>query len=150
MLAGALTILILGQVAMPAASSVTFLTADQLAAALRSAHGRQAGIELVELVKQPGYSVLQVRRTVPGASEVHADMADVWYVLRGEATLVTGGSVVEGRTTEPGEIRGKGVTGGEERHLSGGDVVSIPPGTPHWISKVQGEVVYLVVKASRR
>jgi mannose-6-phosphate isomerase-like protein (cupin superfamily) len=84
---------------------------------------------------------------MPGGAEVHAEWADVWYVLRGKATLVTGGSVVEGVTTRPGEINGKAIVGGDERQLKGGEVVVIPSGVPHWISKVQGEVVYLVVKA---
>ena len=147
MLLNVAVMLILGQTAVASGSAVTFLTSDQLSAALRSVEGRQQGIELAELAKQPSYSVLQIRRTTPGGSEVHAEWADVWYVVRGGATLVTGGTVVEGKTTEPGEIRGKAIAGGEQRQLKGGEVVVIPSGVPHWISKVEGEIVYLVVKA---
>ena len=147
MLAAAAVLFVLAQAAAPPGAAVTILTPDQLSGALRAVQGRQPGIEVAELVKQPGYSVLQIRRTAAGACEVHADWADVWYVQRGSATLLTGGTVVEGVTAEPGEIRGKGVAGGEQRELRGGEVVVIPAGVPHWISKVDTEFVYVAVKA---
>ena len=142
-------VFILGQATAQSSAAVTFLTPEQLAAAHSTAPSRQAGTDAAELVKQPGYQVLQIRRTAPGGSEVHAEWADIWYVLRGHATLVTGGSMVEGATTEPGETRGKGVVNGESRELKGGELVVIPPGVPHWISKIQGEIVYLLVKAPK-
>ena len=144
---GAAVVFMLCQAAAGTGASATVVTPDALAEALRAAQGRQQGMDVAELAKQPGYSVLEGRRSVPGGAEVHADWADIWYVLRGQATLVTGGNVVEGATTQPGEIRGKGIVGGDERQLKGGEVVIIPSGVPHWISKVQGEIVYLVVKA---
>lgn len=147
MLIGATTVLILGQALAASTPPVTFLTPEALASALRPVEGRPAGLEMAELARQPGYAVLALRRTSSGSVEVHTEWADVWYVVRGNATLVTGGNVVEGATTEPGEIRGKGITGGEPRPLKGGEVIVIPPGVPHWISEVQGELVYLVVKA---
>ncbi len=146
MLTGAAVMLALGQAVSVSTTPVTFLTPDALAAALRSVQGRQQGIEVAELAKRPSYSVLEIRRTESGAAEVHAEWADVWLVVRGGATLVTGGTVVDGATTDPGEIRGKGVAGGDPRELKGGEVIVIPAGVPHWISRVQGELVYLVVK----
>jgi len=147
MLAGVAAIFVLGQAAASASTAVTCLNQDQLAAALRAVGDGRGGTQVAELATEPGYSVLEIRRTAPGESEVHAKWADIWYVQGGRATLVTGGEVVDGVTTAPGETRGKGVAGGEERDLKGGEVVVIPAGVPHWISKIDGEFVYLVVKA---
>jgi hypothetical protein len=72
---GAATALVLGQVLAASGSSVTFLTPDALASAPRRVEG-QPGLEVAELAKQPGYSVLELRRTGPGSVEVHAEWAD--------------------------------------------------------------------------
>ena len=86
------------------------------------------------------------RRTGPGEVEIHEHDTDVFYITEGTATFVTGGQAVEPRTTAPGEIRAKEITGGEERQLVKGDVVVIPNGVPHWFKKVDGTFVYFVVK----
>jgi mannose-6-phosphate isomerase-like protein (cupin superfamily) len=74
-------------------------------------------------------------------------MTDVWYVIDGRATLVTGGVMEEGIEVGPGELRGKGITGGTSRNIKKGDYAVIPPGIPHWISKVASkDLLYIVVK----
>jgi glc operon protein GlcG len=92
------------------------------------------------------YMVHASRRDGSGQAEVHARDADIIYVLDGNATLVTGGTVVEPKTTAPDEVRGRGIQGGETRSLEEGDVVIIPAGTPHWFEKVPGPFTYYVVK----
>lgn len=88
------------------------------------------------------------RRDGPGEAEVHLEDTDVFYVLSGRATFVTGGTLVNDRRTVPGEIRASTIAGGEERELSGGDVIVIPRGTPHWFRDVSAPFVYYVVKVS--
>jgi len=96
--------------------------------------------------KMGGADVL--RRTKPYRAEVHKHFVDMWYVIEGEGTLVTGGSLSAATETEPDEFRGSTIVGGEERHIAKGDFVRIPAGVPHWISKIDGtEIIYLVVKA---
>jgi mannose-6-phosphate isomerase-like protein (cupin superfamily) len=67
-------------------------------------------------------------------------------MLEGSVTFVTGGKVVEGRSTGPGEIRGASIDGGTARTLGKGDVIIVPKGTPHWFKEVGGTVNYYVVK----
>ena len=88
------------------------------------------------------------RRTAPGVAEVHATDTDVIYVVEGAATVITGGSVSEPKTTAPGEIRGRAIDGGEARRISRGDVLVIPAGTPHWFKEVDGPLLYYVVKST--
>jgi glc operon protein GlcG len=119
------------------AMAVTYLDNGRVAAAFAK------GMPLVEVGE---YKIHASRRTEPGLVEVHLGETDIIYVLDGEATFVTGGSVTDGKTTAPGEIRGAGITGGETRRLRKGDVIVVPAGTPHWFQQVQGTFLYYVVK----
>ena len=92
------------------------------------------------------YMVHASRRDQPGQAEVHVLDTDVIYVQQGSATLVTGGSVVNGKTVEANEIRGESIAGGEARRIARGDVITVPNGTPHWFQDVQSPLTYYVVK----
>src|SRR5213593_488834 len=92
------------------------------------------------------YMVHASRREAAGQAEVHVKDADIIYVLEGSTTFVTGGTLVDGKTTAPDEIRGAAIKGGESRRLGKGDVIIVPNGTPHWFKEVQGPVLYYVVK----
>ena len=92
------------------------------------------------------YMVHASRRDAAGQAEVHLHDTDVIYVLDGATTFVTGGTVVDGKTTAPDEIRGVAIEGGDTRRLAKGDVMIVPSGTPHWFKDVDGPVLYYVVK----
>jgi glc operon protein GlcG len=92
------------------------------------------------------YTVITSRRDGPGMVEVHTKDTDILYVLKGSATLVTGGTMVDGKPIAADEIRGKEITGGQTQELTSGDAVIIPNGVPHWFKNVQGPLLYFVVK----
>src|SRR5437763_13970263 len=77
------------------------------------------------------YMVHASRRDAAGQAEVHVRDADIIYGLEGSTAFVTGGTVVDGKTTAPDEIRGARIDGGESRRLGKGDVLILPNGTPH-------------------
>jgi mannose-6-phosphate isomerase-like protein (cupin superfamily) len=87
------------------------------------------------------------RRQGDGVPEWHENQADVFFVQSGSATLLVGGTMVGGETTEPHEKRNGTIQGGVKRKLSPGDVVRIPAQTPHQIL-LDGspEFTYFVVK----
>jgi mannose-6-phosphate isomerase-like protein (cupin superfamily) len=118
-------------------SNVTFIPAAQVKA------GFDKG---AVLVNNGNYQVHASRREEPGQVEVHDNEADIIYMLEGTTTFVTGGTVVGGKKTAPGELRGSDLRGGETRTLTKGDVVIVPKGTPHWFKAVTGPVLYYVVK----
>jgi len=135
--------------------------ADALAARATSSTGAKSssGITYIEskevkaafakgapLLEVDGYKVHASRRDVPGVAEVHTWETDVIYVLEGSATFVTGGTVVEGKVTEPGQIRGPSIQGGESHRIAKGDVIIVPNGVPHWFKEVKGPFLYFVVK----
>ena len=106
----------------------------------------QAFVKGMPLVRGANYKIDASHRDEPGIVEVHNRDTDIIYMLKGTATLVTGGTVIDGKTIEPEEIRGKQSQGGESRTITKGDVVVIPNGTPHWFKEVSGPIDYYVVK----
>jgi glc operon protein GlcG len=92
------------------------------------------------------YMVHASRRDSAGLAEVHAKDTDIIYVLGGSATVITGGSVIDGKETAADEVRGKRIDKGERRMLAKGDVMIVPNGTPHWFQDVRGPFTYYVVK----
>jgi mannose-6-phosphate isomerase-like protein (cupin superfamily) len=98
------------------------------------------------LISQPDLTVLGSHREVAGQVEVHDKETDVFYVTDGEATVVTGGTMVGGKQKSAGQMLGKSIEGGESRHLAKGDVMVIPAGTPHWFKEVPKSISYYVVK----
>src|SRR4030095_12189130 len=92
------------------------------------------------------YMVHASRRETPGMVEVHTKDTDILYVLKGTTTVVTGGTMVDGKNIAPDEIRGHEITGGETRKLVPGDAMIIPNGGPHWFKEVQALFLSYVVK----
>ena len=100
------------------------------------------------LIETAGYKIHASRRDAPGMAEVHGRDTDIIYVLDGTATLVTGGELVDGKTTAPDEQRGASIRGGKEQRLVKGDVFVVPNGVPHWFRDVPGPILYYVVKTA--
>jgi len=92
------------------------------------------------------YMVHASRREGPGMVEVHTKDTDILYVLKGSSTIVTGGTMVDGKPIAADEIRGREINGGETRKLVPGDAMIIPNGVPHWFKEVQAPFLYYVVK----
>ncbi|HEX6670574.1 MAG TPA: cupin domain-containing protein [Gemmatimonadales bacterium] len=119
-------------------TGVTHLRSDQVQAAFAQ------GAPLLEV---EDYKIHASRRaSEPGLAEVHTRDTDIIYVLQGSATLVTGGRAVATKQTAPEELRGSAIEGGESRDVRPGDVVVVPNGTPHWFKRVEGPLLYYVVK----
>ena len=83
------------------------------------------------LKEYPQHRAMLLFRSRDGEAEVHERFADLFVVLSGSATLVTGGAVAGARTVAPGETRGASIEGGARQTLRAGDVAHVPAGTPH-------------------
>jgi mannose-6-phosphate isomerase-like protein (cupin superfamily) len=97
------------------------------------------------VARDKDYTVSNAHRGGPGQVEVHDKENDVIYVTDGEATFVTGGKMIGGKMTKEGQWLGTDIEGGETHHLTKGDAVVIPAGTPHWFKEVKS-VNYFLVK----
>jgi len=101
------------------------------------------------LVNENNYKVMTAHRTEDGNVEVHNSYTDVFYIVVGSTDIVTGGKVIGVKNANPDEPRGDSIEGGETRHLAAGDSMVIPPGVPHWMKNVQGNLQYFVVKVKK-
>jgi quercetin dioxygenase-like cupin family protein len=101
------------------------------------------------LLATNNFKVLAGRRTGPGEVEIHEHDTDIFYILEGSATFITGGKVVDQRPSGEGEMRAKELVGGEDHQLNKGDVIVIPKGIPHWFKEVNGTFLYYMVKVSK-
>ena len=94
-----------------------------------AAHGDGSASETLK--EYPQHFTMLSFRSRDGEAEVHENHADLFYVLEGRATLVTGGTVAGARNVGPGETRGASVEGGIRQELRAGDVAHVPAGVPH-------------------
>jgi quercetin dioxygenase-like cupin family protein len=124
-------------VSADAPQKVTYVGHDKVSAALQKGG---------PLVTAADLAVSGSHRDKAGQVEVHDKETDVIYMIEGEATFVTGGTAVGLRSTRPGQSVGTDVKGGETHHLTKGDVIVVPAGTPHWFKEVPNSVSYYVVK----
>ena len=122
-------------------SAVTYVDREKMAAALA-----KGGV----VVTASNLIVQGASRNAPGQVEVHDRETDVIYIVEGEATFVTGGTMVGGRSTGPGQLRGSDVQGGVAQRLVKGDVIVVQAGTAHWFKEVPKSVNYLVVKVLKQ
>ena len=93
-----------------------------------------------QIIGENGLIVLAQRRGA-GEVEVHENTNHVFIIVEGEATFVTGGTLVGAKNTAPGQIRAASVEGGKAYHLTKGDVITIPAKTPHWFKDVPTKTI---------
>jgi len=126
----------------PASASATtrYFAKDRVEAAF------DKGAVLFERPDDGNFAIHTSRRDSPGLVEVHLKDADIMYVLKGSAVIVTGGKLLDGKTVAPDEIRGSQLEGGEAHTLVPSDVLIIPHGEPHWFNEVKGPFLYFTVK----
>jgi mannose-6-phosphate isomerase-like protein (cupin superfamily) len=84
-------------------------------------------------------------RTTSGGAEIHSHYDDVFVVQKGHATLTTGGTIVDAKTSPDGETKGSSIQDGHVQEISAGDVVNIPAGTPHQLKIADGVVFSTIV-----
>jgi uncharacterized RmlC-like cupin family protein len=84
-----------------------------------------------KLATWDNHAVWVIRREGDGEAEVHDTQVDVIFVTAGEGTLIIGGTMVEPRTTAPGEVRAKSIKGGVSKKMAVGDIFHIPAKVPH-------------------
>ena len=87
---------------------------------------------------QPGDAIAHLTRT-----------SEVYYILAGGGTLVTGGTIVNPKPVPANRNagpRGEKIEGGVTRHVSKGDLIIIPGRTPHWWSSLDGDLNYMIIR----
>ena len=136
----------LGQEAMPTPDQ--YSPADLMAMEKSLEQKADAsGLATETLKKYASDYTMLAFRSKSGKAELHEKFADFYFVVGGEATLVSGGHIVNSSTTAPGEVRGDSVQDGKESRLKKGDIVHIPANIPHQLVLAKGGTFqYFIVK----
>lgn len=96
------------------------------------------------------YGVFRPKAVKQDAVLHETRVSEVYQMLEGAGTLVTGGSLVDPDKGSVGGVgktfRGSRIEGGVARRVAKGDIVIIPGGTPHWWSALEGDITYLIIR----
>jgi mannose-6-phosphate isomerase-like protein (cupin superfamily) len=100
-----------------------------------------------QLADFPNEAFLLVHREADGQVEWHETQIDIFFVQSGAATLLVGGTYLNGETVAPHEKRNGTIQGGVRQKLSAGDIIRIPARVPHQVL-LEGsqQFTYFVVK----
>lgn len=129
-----------------AAASRTMVSAADVTALIAKAKAERKGDQALlaqSMIQLAPYNVsLEYRAAVANAA-VHETEAELFYVIDGSATLVTGGKLTNENRTNAANLSGSGIEGGVSRRVAKGDFIMVPEGTPHWFSAIDGTVVLM-------
>jgi mannose-6-phosphate isomerase-like protein (cupin superfamily) len=153
----------LSTAAEPNPNSATFVTAAEVRATLEKASPSAVSDQAIRMVDLGGLGynvgisvVSRPKSSTQGGPVEHDKVTEIYHVIAGSGTLVTGGKLVDGkpRPADAPEVvqlngpstAGTSVQGGDTRRLSAGDVVIIPAGVNHWFTNIQESLTYVVVR----
>ena len=134
----------------PKATDVTSAEIQKFINALPRDRVSDRAIRVVEVTGDYRVGVYGVFRPqeFPGGANLHpVNTTEIYYMVEGVATLVTGGSLTDSTPAPSGSSqRGSGIEGGVSRRVTKGDVIIIPGHTPHWFSELETDIEYLIFR----
>lgn len=136
----------------PAASEPkTYSSAADVAALLAKAKAERKDQPLISeriLQLAPYNANLEYRASV-GPAAVHETEAELFYVIDGSGTMMTGGKLVNETRTNASNLTGTAIEGGTSRVVAKGDFIIVPEKTPHWFSAINGTIVLMTLHVPR-
>ena len=100
----------------------TYTSAKEIVAMMAKAKSDrkqdQANFSQGILQLAPYSANMEYRSAVPQAAAVHEKEAEMFYVVEGSGTIVTGGKLKDERRTNPEKLTGSAIEGGTPRKLA--------------------------------
>ena len=113
----------------PSITDTKVVTASELTALVAGTPKDRNGN--ANFIRLAPYSVNMEHRIMGQAASVHETEAELFYVVDGAGTLVTGGKLKEEKRTNAENLTGSGIEGGVSKKVSKGDWIMVPAGVPH-------------------
>ena len=82
---------------------------------------------------------------INATASVHEREAEMFYVVEGSGTVVTGGKLRDERRTNADNLSGTAIDGGTPRKVAKGDFIMVPEGVPHWFGEIGGALVLMSI-----
>lgn len=110
-------------------SQATHFTAADLQAALaKLPTERPSSVRVFSL--SPYNVAVERRLPQPQGASLHEAQAELFYVIEGSATMLTGGTLIA-PTRNGSNLQGTGIEGGTRNEFNKGDFIMVPSGVPH-------------------
>src|SRR6266566_3151392 len=143
----------LAQQAAPAGQALkTFVSSADVTALIAKAKATrkpdQANLVQPLLQLAPYTANLEYRAAVANGA-VHEKEAEMFYVVDGAGTLVTGGKLTGETRTNAENLSGSGIEGGKSQRVAKGDFIMVPENTPHWFSAIEGSLTLMSIHLPR-
>jgi mannose-6-phosphate isomerase-like protein (cupin superfamily) len=130
----------------------TYSSAADVAALMAKAkaeHKDGQAIVIEHILQLAPYGANLEYRTAVGPAAVHEKEAELFYVIDGSATLMTGGKLTAEKRTNAENLTGTGIEGGKSQAVAKGDFVIVPENTPHWFSAIPERIVLMSLHVPR-
>ena len=88
-------------------------------------------------------------RPVVGPASIHEKEAELFYVIEGAGTLVTGGKLANEKRTNADNLTGTAIEGGTPQAVAKGDFFIVPENTAHWFSEMKSTIVVMSLHVPR-
>lgn len=121
---------------------------ELIAKAKRDRKGNQPTV-IEPILRLAPYNANLEYRAAVGPAAVHETEAEIFYVIEGSGTMTTGGKLTEEKRTNAENLTGTGIEGGSSRTLAKGDFLIVPEKTPHWVSAINGSIVFMTLHVPR-
>lgn len=113
----------------------SYMSAAQVAGGVAKLGNDKADIAF-RVFQIPPYTINAAHRgPVPNIANLHEAQHELFIVMEGTATMITGGKIVE-PTRNGTNVTGKSIEGGTSQKLSKGDFMIVPAGVPHWFTNI--------------
>src|SRR5207247_127447 len=134
-----------GPAGAPAAPAIT---GSEVAAMIAKSPSDKNALGQRMLQRGP-YRVNMEHRVMGQAAAVHEKEAELFYVIDGSGTIVTGGKLVDEKRTNEANLTGTSIQGGVSKKISKGDWVLVPENIPHQIPNVDHAITVMSLHLPR-
>src|SRR5712675_1890824 len=107
-------------------TAVRHISGTELSGILRKGLTPDALFSQVILAKQSNFLIYTTVRDKSGQAEVHQSWNDNIFMQEGKASFVLGGTAIDAKEREPGELRGSSISGGNTVAMRTGDYLFVP------------------------
>lgn len=139
--------------AQPSAAAMkTFASSSDVQALIAKAKAdRKEGQPMISepILLLPPYRASLEYRVAVAPAAIHEREAEVFYVIDGTATMVTGGKLINERRTNAENLSGSSIEGGTSRNIAKGDFIVVPENTAHGFSAIDGTLILMTLHVPR-
>lgn len=161
--AAAAAILVVPRVSLaqlPPPTAATDVTAADIETVLKNAPPDGVSDQQIKVADMGKYNVALgvLHRSAKATQSAisHSQVTEIYYVVNGSGTFVTGGAMTDPRPSPADgttvkilvgpSTNGRAIQNGQSRKIGPGDVIIVPPGVAHWFSAIEKDLDYLVVR----